>query len=549
MQSEAAPSRGAPPHSPANLPHVLLIDDEPDVARTVSAILRQEQYEVEVAADAAAALRALAAGTPDVVLLELSLGSGIGLQLLGEVRRRAPSSHCIVLTGYATLESALAALRQGAYDYLVKPCVIEDLKQTVRRAFAQRRASLLAAQRERELRELNDQLEQRVQARTAELLEANRQLAEANAAKDRFLATLSHELRTPLTPLRAGIDLLKERAGPDLRATLEAMERNLAQETRLIDDLLDIARITAGKLSIEKRGVDLDACLKAACDMIAPKAKARGQTIDGDLNTGGVYLLADPVRLQQLVANLLDNAVKFAPQGGRVRLAARREGGEIKVEVCDNGPGIPPDFLPHVFEPFRQADSSSRRQHGGIGLGLVIARHIALLHQGRLVAANVRPGPGACFTFTFPIVPVVRAAPDGETPPKPRLDVPLRVLLVDDSRDTVQVLASLLAARGIAVSEAGSVDEALRTARAAVPDVVLTDIGMPGQDGYDLLRRLREDDRLRHVPVVAATGYVGSQEQEQMTRAGFAATLSKPFDLTDLLATLERFTSAGPQDS
>jgi signal transduction histidine kinase len=537
MQSVSAPTRGASSLSLSDHPHVLLIDDEPDVARTVSAILRQEQYEVDVAPDAAAALHALAGAAPDVVLLELRLGGGDGLELLGEVRRRAPTSHCIVLTGYASLESAVAALRQGAYDYLVKPCVIEDLKQTVRRALAQRRVSLLAAQRERELRELNDQLEQRVQARTAELTEANRQLAEANAAKDRFLATLSHELRTPLTPLRAGIDLLKDRAGSDLRPTLETMERNLVQETRLIDDLLDIARITAGKLSVEKRGVDLDTCLRAACDMIAPKARARKQAIACELHTGGVRLLADPVRLQQLVANLLDNAVKFAPEGGQVRLAAWREGDEIKVEVSDNGPGIAPDFLPHVFEPFRQADSSSRRQHGGIGLGLAIARHLAVLHQGRLEVSHVRPGPGACFTFTFPLVP---APPEGQAPPRPRLSVPLRVLLVDDSRDTVQVLASLLETRGIEVSEAGSVDEALQSARGTVPDVVLTDIGMPGQDGYDLLRQLHADERLRHVPVVAATGYVGSQEQEQMTRAGFAATLSKPFELTELLTTLER---------
>jgi signal transduction histidine kinase len=537
IQSEPGPARGTPPLSVPDRPRVLLIDDEPDVARTVSGVLRQKHYEVDVAADAAAALRTLDGPAPDVVLLELSLGGAGGMELLREVRRRAPATPCIVLTGYASLGSAVAALRQGAYDYLVKPCVIEDLEQTVRRAIAQRRVSQLAAQRERELRELNDQLEQRVQARTAELQEANRQLADANVAKDNFLATLSHELRTPLTPLRAGLDLLKERVAPDLLPVLETLERNLAQETRLIDDLLDVARITTGKLSVEKRGVDLETCLRAACDMIAPKAQAKGQELACDLQIGGLCVLADPVRLQQLVANLLDNAVKFAPAGGHVRLTARQEGDDIQVEVRDDGPGIPPDFLPHIFEPFRQADSSSRRQHGGIGLGLAIARHIAVLHQGRLEVANVRPGPGACFTLTFPLVAV---SPEGPAPARPRLHVPLRVLLVDDSRDTVQVLATLLEARGITVSGAGSVDEALQSARGFVPDVVLTDIGMPGQDGYDLLRQLHADERLRQVPVVAATGYVGNQEKEQMTRAGFAATLSKPFDLTELLATLER---------
>jgi signal transduction histidine kinase len=523
---------------------VLVLDDEPDVARTVAQILRQDQYEVDVATEVGEALRMLANHTPDVVLLELRVGGGNGLELLSDIRFLAPSTYCVVLTGYASLESAIAALRRGAYDYLIKPCVLEDLRQTVRHACTQRRVSLLAAQRERELQELNEQLEQRVQARTAELVEANRRLEEANNAKDRFLATLSHELRTPLTPLRAGLDLLKERVGAlDLQTTLEAMERNLRQEARLIDDLLDVARIIAGKLSVEKRGVDLDACLRAACDMIAPKAKAKNQTLECDLQTAGVRLLADPVRLQQLVANLLDNAVKFAPNGGRVCLASRRAGDTVTVEVCDNGPGIDPAFLPHVFEPFRQADASSRRQHGGLGLGLAIARQIAVLHQGWLEAGNREPGPGARFTFQLPVVP----APAESQPPaaRPAVTGGLRVLLVDDSPDTIAVLGALLAVKGFRVDLAASVDEALRAARSARPDIILTDIGMPGRDGYDLLRQVQADNDLRAVPVVAATGYVGSQEQEHMTRAGFAATLSKPFDVEELLATLGRICPPG----
>jgi signal transduction histidine kinase len=531
----------AAPAVPAGRPRVLLVDDEPDVARTVSDILRQEPCDVDVVAGAADALAALAGRPYDVLLTELRLTRSDGLHLLDEVRRRPAAPYCIVLTGYASLESAVAALRRGAYDYLVKPCVIEDLKQTVRRAVAQRRLTLLAAQRERELKELNDQLEARVAERTAALTEANRRLEEANATKDRFLATLSHELRTPLTPLRAGLDLLRERGGEEVLPVVEAMERNLAQETRLIDDLLDIARISAGKLSVDKRGIDLEACLRAAAEMIRPRAQARAQALAVEVRSPLPTLLADPVRLQQVVANLLDNAVKFAPRQGRVELTAWRQGDEVVVEVRDDGPGIPPDFLPHVFEPFRQADSSSRRQHGGIGLGLAIARQIARLHQGELSAANRSPGPGACFTFRFPLVP---AALEPPRPAPARTSAGLRLLLVDDSTDTVEMIARLLCLRGLSVRTANSAAAALEHARAEPPGVVITDIGMPGQDGYDLLRALRAEPRLSGVPVIAATGYVGSQEQEQMAQAGFAATLSKPFDLAELLVTLDRVVRA-----
>ncbi len=536
MLSEASRSCGAT-SSLDERPRVLLIDDDADAARTVSSILRQERYEVVVAASAGEALTALDKRSYDVVLLELNLAETDGLALLAKIRHHAPTTCCIVLTGYATLESAVAALRRGAYDYVVKPCVIEDLKQTISQAIDQHRLSLLAAQRERQLQELNDQLEGRILARTAELVQANQNLAEANAAKDRFLATLSHELRTPLTPLRAAIDLLRSRLpGGEWQSILDAMDRNLTQETRLIDDLLDVARITAGKLSLEKRAVNLAECLRNAVEMIQPRAAAKEQMLNLELRDTFPLLLADPVRLQQVIANLLDNAVKFSPRRGSVRLTAWLAEDQVFLEVADSGPGIQPAHLSRVFEPFWQADLSSRRPFGGTGLGLAIAREIALLHDGELWASNADPGPGACFTFRFPIVPAEAPLPSRELPHVPPQ---LRILLVDDSLDTIQVLSWLLASRGLRVREAASVAEALAAARAEPPDVIITDIGMPEQDGYDLLRLVRAEERLRHLPVIAATGYVGSHEQEQMNRAGFSATLSKPFDLSELLSTLE----------
>jgi signal transduction histidine kinase len=525
-------------------PCLLLVDDDADVAHTISNVLRQEQYEVVVAASAAEALRAVTQRSYDVALIELALAESDGLRLLAELRQRAPATCCIVLTGDASLESAVAALRRGAYDYLVKPCVIEDLTQTIGRAIDQRRLSLLAAQRERQLQELNDQLEERVLTRTAELMQANHRLAEANATKDRFLATLSHELRTPLTPLRAAIDLLRSRlSGDEWAPLLDAMERNLAQETRLIEDLLDIARITAGKLSLDKRAVNLIECLRTAIEMIAPRAAAKEQTLTLEVRDSFPSLLADPVRLQQVVANLLDNAVKFSPRGGRVVLTAWLSEGQVFLQVLDSGPGVNPAHLQRIFEPFWQADPSSRRQYGGTGLGLAIAREIALLHEGELWAENADPPPGARFTFRFPIVVSKPRASQPQAAPPPQ---PLRLLLVDDSLDTIQVLGWLLATKGLRVREVVSVAQALEAIREERPDIIITDIGMPEQDGYDLLRLVRADAQLRDIPVIAATGYVGSREQAHMAEAGFNASLSKPFDLTELLAALERVCPRGP---
>ncbi len=322
----------------------------------------------------------------------------------------------MLLTAYATLESAIGAMRRGAYDYLIKPCVVEDLKQTVARAIEHGQASQLAAEHDRRLRDMNDELEERVRARTAELARVNEHLAEANAAKDRFLATLSHELRTPLTPLRAALDLLKLKcASNEFGPVLESMASSLDQETRLIDDLLDVARINTGKMALKRQAVELAACLREAADAVRPKADARRQTLEVALDESIPPLLADPVRLRQVVCNLLDNASKFTPEGGRLALRAWRQGSQAVFSVTDSGPGIAPAFLPHVFEPFRQADSSSRRQHGGLGLGLSIVRQIIELHGGRVEAANQSPGPGACFTVWLPIVPA--PAPLPHSPP------------------------------------------------------------------------------------------------------------------------------------
>jgi CheY-like chemotaxis protein len=349
---------------------------------------------------------------------------------------------------------------------------------------------------------------------------------------DDFLATLSHELRTPLTPLRAGLDLLKSRVDPSLLPTIEAMERNLLQETRLIDSLLDVARVTAGQLVLQRQNIDPRPCLLAALEEAAPRADAKGQALLVELPPLPA-VVADPVRLQQVFAILLDNAVKFSPPRGRIHVVAHAAEGRVVVAVADSGPGIDVAFLPHLFEPFHQTDTSSRRPHGGLGLGLALAARVMTLHGGELRADNL-PGSGTCFTCSLPVAEQSSAPLPAAAPRR------LRILLVDDSLDTVEILGRLLAMKGMEVREAASVEQAVARLRDEVPDVIVTDIGMPNEDGYDLLRRVRADDRLRGVPVIAATGYVGCREQQRMADTGFAAALTKPFDLAELLETLER---------
>jgi CheY-like chemotaxis protein/anti-sigma regulatory factor (Ser/Thr protein kinase) len=267
----------------------------------------------------------------------------------------------------------------------------------------------------------------------------------------------------------------------------------------------------------------------------APAATVREQAVLLESAQPLPRVLADAGRLQRAFSALLENAIKFSPPRGRITVTARPSRGRIVIEVTDSGPGIDPALLPHLFEPFRQADGSSRRRHGGLGLGLAVAAKVVALHGGEIRAANLPTG-GARFTCTLPVL----AAPPAPAPP-PAAPLPrLRVLLVDDSLDTVQILGRLLVMKGLEVWEASSVEQALARMREEIPDVIVTDIGMPDCDGYDLLRLVRADSRLSHVPVVAATGYVSRHERERMSAVGFAATLTKPFDLAELLETFAR---------
>jgi signal transduction histidine kinase len=523
---------------------LLVVDDEESVALTIGEVLRQDGFEVDTASSGAEAESRLQSSTYDLVLTDLHMEGGDGLSVLDAVRRHAPFTIAIVLTGFASVESAIAALRQDAYDYLIKPCIIDELKYTVRRGLEHRRL-LLAEQKARtSLEELNRELEHRVEQRTSELQQLNEELIAANRAKDIFLATLSHELRTPLTPVLGWVNLLRTGSGGGMDASmmkqgLDAIERNARLQARLIDDLLDISRIVSGKLQFEREPVNLCSIVEVAVETVRADARARNITIETELPAEPLIAQGSPVRLQQIAWNLLANAVKFTPDSGRVDVRVFREGDEAHMVVADTGIGISPEFLPYVFDLFRQADGSTTRQHGGLGLGLAIVRALAELHGGRVHAESEGKNRGARFIFTMPCVASTGGAQEAEDN-SAELQLSAPVLVVEDSPETLAMLHTLLSRRGCKVLAAESASEALELAAKTRPCLVISDLRMPETDGFELLARLRRLPGMEKVPAIALSGYAMDEDRDRALAAGFTLHIAKPVDPDNLLSIIRQ---------
>lgn len=373
--------------------------------------------------------------------------------------------------------------------------------------------------------------------------EAARVEAEAaNRAKDEFLATLSHEMRAPLNAILMWVTLLRT-GGLDAAAAargLEIIERNAKAEAQLIIDLLDVSRIISGKLELDVRRIDLAPLIQAALDSVRPAIDAKGLTLDVALsNTGPVA--GDVHRLQQVIANLFSNAIKFTPAGGRITVRAESTGSHARIVVGDTGQGISASFLPYVFDRFRQADGSAARSYAGLGLGLAIVRHLVELHQGTVRAESPGENLGATFTVELPLLPLLEAGGDPDGPAgTAKNDVSLggvHVLVVDDQADDREALVFSLERFGAQVTSAGSAAEAIAVLDSIRPDVLVSDLGMPGEDGYALIRRIRagEPKRGRDVPAVALTAYASTEDRDRVLAAGYHAHLPKPVE-TDHLA-------------
>jgi len=388
-------------------------------------------------------------------------------------------------------------------------------------------------------------------AAEAETERLYRQAEESSRLKEEFLATISHELRTPLSAILGWARMLRlGQLSPDNTAkALDTIERNARAQAQLIDDLLDVSRIITGKLRMDVRPSDPNSFIDAAVEAVRPAADAKGVRVQKVMDTASVSIPGDPVRLQQVVWNLLSNAIKFTPRGGRVQIRSERVNSHLEIVVSDTGQGISSDFLPHVFDRFRQADQKTSRLHGGMGLGLSIVRHLVELHGGTVSATSGGEGQGATFTVTLPITPLYQVdASGGRVHPAARELLPpdngtdrldgLHILVVDDESDTRELLKQGLEYCGAKVSLAGSASEAVDSLASFVPDILISDIGMPGEDGYDFIRQVRDlpAERGGKIAAIALTAYTRIEDRLHALRAGYDMHVPKPVELAELVA-------------
>ncbi|HYO58570.1 ATP-binding protein [Archangium sp.] len=387
-------------------------------------------------------------------------------------------------------------------------------------------------------------------ARLYEVAEAERQRAEqASRLKDEFLGVLSHELRTPLTAILGWVQLLRtQKLPPEKRErALEVIERNARAQTQLVEDLLDVNRIVSGKLRLEVRPTHLEKVIENAVDVVRPAAEARGIHLQVTLEPQAPPLQGDPDRLQQVVWNLLSNAVKFTPRGGSVTVSLTRGPSHVEIQVRDTGDGIAAGFLPHLFERFSQADASSTRRHGGLGLGLAIVRHLVELHGGTVDAHSAGKGQGATFAVRLPLVaPRTGTAEPVRASPPPTVRRPIdypkeiqgrHILVVDDEKDSRELVATMLQEGKARVSTAASAAQALELLNREPPELLISDIGMPEMDGYALIREVRNrtPEQGGRVPSVALTAYARQEDRAAALQAGFDSHVTKPLEAAELL--------------
>jgi putative addiction module CopG family antidote len=522
-------SSGPQSSSLSRTARILLADDNADMRDYLRRLL-QPHYEVEVVTDGIAALAAIRKQLPDLVLSDIMMPGLDGLQLLRELRVQ-PSTReipIILLSARAGEESRIEGLEMGADDYLIKPFSARELLARVRTNLE---LSRLRKQAEAERAERIQEQAARVEAEAA------------NRMKDEFLQVFSHEIRTPLNGMLGWTKMLS-RGKLDSSATaraLETIERNAKAQAKLVDDLLEMSRMMRGQLRLEERPLSLISVILEAVETVRLQAETKAVSIETMLDKSADFVFGDANRLQQVVCNLLINAVKFTPSGGRVEIWLQSVGTDALVQVKDTGIGIRTDFLPYIFDRFRQADASTTRTYGGLGLGLAIVRHLVEMHGGTVQADSPGIGKGATFTVRLPLISNPSVSRNAELIlPSDDAQVSLnglRVLVVDDEADGRDLVTFILQQHGAIVTATASVAEALSVLLQQMPHLLISDLGMPQEDGYSLIRKVRTlpAESGGRIPALALTAYAKEEDRRRALLAGFQMHLSKPFEPDDLV--------------
>jgi signal transduction histidine kinase len=532
--------------------NILIVDDEPKNLTVLETVLADPGYRLVRAESADQALLALVVEEFALLILDIRMPGMTGFELAQMIKERKKTARVpiIFLTAYYNHDQhVLEGYDTGAVDYLHKPVnpailrskvsVFAELYRKSRELVVANRA-LLAEVTERRraeerLREMNETLEQRVKERTEALREADRR-------KDTFLATLAHELRNPLAPIRNSVQFLslQDPATPELRWARDVIDRQIMAMTRLIDDLMDISRISRGKIELRRERIDLARVLADAVESSQHLIKQQGHDLTVKVPTQPILLDGDLTRLAQVFLNLLINAAKFSEHGSRIDLTAERQGSDAVVSVKDNGIGIPTGSLGAIFEMFSQVDGTLSRSQGGLGIGLFLVKHLVELHGGHIEARSEGPGKGSEFLVRLPMVleqPSARpTSQDGEDRALPTSE--LRILVVDDNRDAAATLTKLLESMGNTTWMAHDGEEAVAMAGRFLPDVVLLDIGLPKMNGYDAAQAIRQQPWGRNMVLIAVTGWGQDDDKRKSQEAGFDRHLIKPVEPRSLMKVL-----------
>jgi signal transduction histidine kinase len=513
--------------------HFLLVDDLEENLLSLEGLLRRDGLVPLKARSGTEALELLLQYDVALAILDVQMPEMDGYELAELMRgtertRRVP---IIFLTaGAADRQRRFRGYETGAVDFLNKPIEPDILRSKAGVFFdLYQQRNQIAAQRDE------------LKAYAGALMEADRR-------KDEFLATLAHELRNPLAPIRNGLDIL--RAAPDAPNAEEIrdmMDRQLSHLLRLVDDLMDVSRVSQGKIELRKARITLSDVLKAAVEASNPLITTGGHELVLDLPDAPVWLDADLTRLSQVVSNLLNNAAKYTPEGGKLVLSARRNGDEVLITVSDNGVGIPSDMLPRVFDLFTQVRDNIHRSHGGLGIGLALVKQLVEMHGGAIVAESAGPGKGSSFQLRLRVAesaPAALGAAEPSWPVSRQEDAALKVLVVDDNFDVAQTVGWMIEAIGHEYRLVHEGRLAVQSAREYRPDAIMLDINMPGMDGYAVCRALRSQTLFNDTVIIAQTGWGQAQARTDAGESGFDHHLVKPVNMDRLEQLLADILSA-----